>query len=375
MKNSLSQSSQRKITSRSCIDVLSRITTIAICLFLMPESFTPSAQVLDKVVATVDQSEITQQEVDERIAGQLYALHEQIYALRKTALDNLIVQKLLEMEASRRKLTIEQLKVRWMSEGIEVGKNQVEEVYQQNLNAFGLMNPDEAREKIRLDLESQSRLKRYREGLARLRDTTEVKLLLEQPRINGLNRRHSTLAIKGPSQAKITLIEFSDFQCAYCREVQPTLQRLLQEFPDDLRLEFRHYPLEIHPFATLAAQAAYCASHQNRFWDFHDKLFAAEHLSDNTLLALADELKLNTAAFRKCLNSGEAVSAVITDTSLARRIGINGTPTFLLNGKLFRGSSTSEQFKREILFELKTLDSNPRNLTSTSLSKGVKNDR
>jgi predicted DsbA family dithiol-disulfide isomerase len=98
-------------------------------------------------------------------------------------------------------------------------------------------------------------------------------------------------------------------------------------------------------------------------------------LSEDTLLALAEGLKINTDVFRTCLNSGEAASAVIADTSLARRIGITGTPTFLVNGKLLRGSRTYEQFKQEILVELKTFESNPRTLTSPSLSKGDKNDR
>lgn len=321
---------------------------LLILLFILAVS--TEAQDRSVVVAIVDGQNITQQQVDEAATSQIFPLQQQIFAIRKTVLENLIIRRLLENEAARQKLTVEDLKRKVMSGPIEVTKEQVEELYQANRAVFALMSPDEAKEKLRLDLEGQGQLKKYREAIARLRAAAKIDLLLDEPRLPSLNT--GAAESLGPKNARVILTEYSDFQCPYCREVQTTVKGILREYPSEVRLIFKHLPLEIHPMAFRSAQAAFCAGKQDAFWKFHDGLFQAD-LSPEALNKLAQDLALDLPQFEQCLLTPESRTAILNNLAEAQQLGINSTPTFLINGKLFRGAVSFAELKGAIERELK----------------------
>jgi len=160
-------------------------------------------------------------------------------------------------------------------------------------------------------------------------------------------------ASTGPSGAKIVLTEYSDFQCPYCKEAQRTIKRILQSYPGDVRLVFKHLPLEMHPQAFQAAQAAVCGGQQGVFWPYHDALFDSDALSPEVFTSLAKVVGLDLDQFQKCLASQESRMAVLHNLSEAQQLGIDSTPTFLVNGKLIRGAVSFEEFKAVIERELK----------------------
>ena len=302
------------------------------------------------VVARVGKHAITQKELDESVLSKILPLQQQLYALRKTALQNLIIRKLLESEATRKSVTVEQLRQELMAGPVEVSAIQVEDLYRQNLSVFALFSPDEAKEKLRLDLEGQIRLKRYRDAVAGLRKKYSVEVLLSEPRLTLLN--YSATSVRGPADARIVITEFADFQCGYCKEVQPTLKRLLEIYPNDIQLSFRALASATHPLSIASAEAARCAGRQDNFWAFHDALFAAESLSPTIFSRLAHDLKLNVAEFERCQSSGEMRDGIDADLSEAQRLGINATPTFLINGRLLTGAASLEEFKSVVEQEL-----------------------
>jgi predicted DsbA family dithiol-disulfide isomerase len=318
---------------------------------LILHSMIVQGQERNAVVATVNGRTITQGEVDDSIPNKVFALQQQLFALRKAALENLISRSLLENEASRQRLSLEDLKQQMLAGPLTVSVAQVEELYAENLSAFALMSPEEAKAKLRLDLEAQVRLKRYRDELAKLRAAAKVKLLLEEPRLRPPRAIDS--ASTGPADAAVVITEFSDFQCPYCRAVQPVLKEILRLYPNQIRLDFKHLPLEQHPLAALSAQAAFCAAKQGLFWQYQDALFGSADLTREFLDATAANMGLKLDAFRKCLASTESRMAVIADLREAKRLGIDSTPTFLINGKLLRGAVGLEQFKVAIDRELR----------------------
>ena len=161
---------------------------------------------------------------------------------------------------------------------------------------------------------------------------------------------------RGPEGAPVTIVEFSDFQCPYCRSVQPTLKRLAEVYGDKVRLVYKHLPLtDIHPRAMPAALAAFCAGEQEAFWQYHDVLFASDDLSPEWLGKTAARLGLNLPRFESCLGSEKARAAILADAQEARRLGINGTPTFVINGKPVGGAVGFDDFKGIIDRELKSL--------------------
>ncbi|MBI4511976.1 MAG: thioredoxin domain-containing protein [Deltaproteobacteria bacterium] len=154
---------------------------------------------------------------------------------------------------------------------------------------------------------------------------------------------------KGPATAPVTIVEFSDFQCPFCRKAAGTTSQLLAEFPGIVRLVFKHNPLPFHPHAMLAAQASLAAGEQGKFWEMHDKLFAAQSSMDREAIEKhAQELGLDMDAFREAVDSERYKPQVEADMAQAARLGATGTPTFFINGKVLTGAQPLEEFRRVI---------------------------
>jgi protein-disulfide isomerase len=172
-------------------------------------------------------------------------------------------------------------------------------------------------------------------------------------------------AIRGPKFAKVTIVEWSDFQCPFCGRVTPTLKQVEETYGDKVRLIFRHQPLPFHPNAKPAAEASLAAAEQGKFWQYHDKLFAnQQNLDRASLEKYAGEVGLDVKRFKAALDSGKFTKRVEEDSAAGAAAGANGTPTFFINGREFVGAQPFESFKNVIDEELKKADA--------VLAKGVK---
>ncbi|CAM4359710.1 thioredoxin [Myxococcus xanthus] len=161
----------------------------------------------------------------------------------------------------------------------------------------------------------------------------------------------------GPANAKVTIVEWSDFECPFCSRVGPTLSKIKESYAKDVRVVFRHQPLPFHPNAKLAAEASHAAHEQGKFWEYHDKLFANQKAMDRASLEkYAQELGLNVAKFKAALDSGKFKAKVEADMAAGNAVGANGTPTFFINGREFVGAQPFEAFKRVIDEEIGKAD-------------------
>jgi protein-disulfide isomerase len=159
----------------------------------------------------------------------------------------------------------------------------------------------------------------------------------------------------GPADAPITLIEFSDFECPYCRRWHDQVYtRLRQEYPNQVRIVFRDFPLSsLHANAIPAAEAADCANEQGAFWEFQDKLFSGEYeLGSEAYLQYANDLGLDAKQFQECVDTGRYNDEVMADYQFASNLGVRSTPTFFLNGIPLVGAQPYEMFKQVIDQEL-----------------------
>jgi protein-disulfide isomerase len=153
----------------------------------------------------------------------------------------------------------------------------------------------------------------------------------------------------GPSDAKVTIVEWSDFECPFCGRVGPALKQIKETYPKDVRVLFRHQPLPFHPNAKPAAEASLAAHEQGKFWEYHDKLFANQRALDRASLEkYAQELGLDMGKFKSALESGKFRAKVEADSSAGAAAGANGTPTFFINGREFVGAQPFESFKKII---------------------------
>ncbi|WNG37853.1 thioredoxin domain-containing protein [Archangium violaceum] len=159
---------------------------------------------------------------------------------------------------------------------------------------------------------------------------------------------------RGPKNAPVTIVAFSDFECPFCSRVVPTLKQIEDEYKGKVRVAFKHQPLPFHANAKPAAMAAMAAHEQGKFWEYHDKLFANQRALDRASLEkYAQELGLNMNQFKAALDSNKYDAQVTADMSEASRVGVNGTPTFFINGRSLVGAQPAEAFKRVIDEELK----------------------
>jgi protein-disulfide isomerase len=155
----------------------------------------------------------------------------------------------------------------------------------------------------------------------------------------------SGVPIRGDANAPVTIVEFSDFQCGFCYRVNPTLAQLLDRYQGKVRLLFKHSPIEGHTAAPLAHRAAYAAQQQGKFWEMHDRIFANQRAMDReALLAHASALGLDLARFTADLDSPRAQAVLDRDQAEAAKVGVDGTPTFFVNGTPLVGAQPLEAF-------------------------------
>jgi protein-disulfide isomerase len=306
-----------------------------------------------EVAAEVGGVAITTVELDERIKEDLFQSRagnpSKLHELREGVLEQLVLEQIVEAEASRRGVGSDEL-IRIEVEALgPVTEEDVSAFYEENRDKLGGATLEQVADRIRTFLEAQ----RENQAVAALRERAEVTIHLEPPRLavkpDGPSR--------GPEGARVTIVEFSDFQCPYCKRVLPTLDTVLKKYPEDVRLVYRHLPLRSHRRARPAAEAALCAGEQDEFWPYHDKLFENPRaLEDEDLFRYAGELELDAERFEQCYSEKRFADQVDADLQEARSVGISSTPTFVVNGVVISGAKPVEAFTRVIDAELARAD-------------------
>jgi len=310
-------------------------------------------------LALINDEAIFADEVERPLGAQISKLEEQIYALKRQRLEGLIQMRLLATEAAKRGLSVPALIEAEVTTKISpVTDQEIETYYQANKAKYPGNN---YRETIRSQLENQRRGARQQAFIQALRAQANIVINLKPPPIYRADVSAGSTPIRGSANAPVTIIEFSDFHCPYCKKVQPTLSRILSEYGDRVRLAYRDFPLDqLHPSARKAAEAARCSNDQGKFWEFHDKLYGGgTDASPETLTRLAREIDMDMVAFQQCLSTGKHRSDIDRDIQEASSLGVTGTPGFFINGRLISGAQPYEGFAQVINEELAHAAQNP----------------
>ncbi len=306
-------------------------------------------------IATVAGQPIYEQDLIQSLGSQLLQLRNQEYQLKSKALDDLIRQKLIEAEAKKRGISAQKLMEQEADSKVaEPTDGEVEAYFvgQNRVNA----RFDEVKEQFRAGLK-RIRLQKERQAYAdSLRGKIEVAVLLRPPKVEV---GYDAARVKGDPKAPVTIVEFSDFQCPYCKKAETTMKDLLAVYNGRAKLAFRDFPLrEIHPQAQIAAEAARCAGEQGKFWEFHDALFADQSkLDEADLVAHARTLGLDEKSFRPCLAAGKFKPQIEQDLQEGIKAGVAGTPGFFINGIFVNGAQPEAEFEKIIDAELTAIGS------------------
>ena len=324
---------------------------IGVLLLALGSVVPACAQSADAPVATIDGKPVGRAEVEASAADQFRALERECTKNRTTLIENalqqLIQERLLDAEAKAKGVTRDQL----------LAQIAPPVVTDADVDAFYEANKAQIPQpKDKIAPQIKSYLEQQRQGEVRekffdgLRQKHDVRILLEPDRVTVASKGPS----KGPSDAPITIVEFSDFQCPYCARLTPTLDQVMAKYGSKVRRVFRQFPLNFHQFAQKAAEASLCAEEQGKFWQLHDAMFGNQQaLAVEQLKAKAVELGVNADSFNQCLDTGKYAQAIQADVAEGAAAGVSGTPAIFINGRFISGAVPIEQITKVIDDELR----------------------
>ncbi|MBV8070317.1 MAG: thioredoxin domain-containing protein [Acidobacteriaceae bacterium] len=300
------------------------------------------------VVAEVDGQKITLGDLEQKKSQSFFQARNSYYQVERKALDDYIDQLLLEKQAQREHLTVDQLIDRHVKSQLPKDpSDEALEVYYEGLDtkeSFEKMKPQIA-DHIR-EMRTEKAKSAY---IQSLRKEANVMIALAPPRADV---QVNDAPVKGSLNASVMVIEYADYECPYCQQVYPTLQKLESEYAGKVAFAYKDTPLPMHSHAEKAAEAAHCAGAQGKYWEYHDILFSSKELDIAALKQDAASLKLDTAAFNKCLDSGETAGSIKTTVDEAQKLGLQGTPSFFVNGRFLSGAVTYDALNAAIQEEL-----------------------
>jgi protein-disulfide isomerase len=299
-------------------------------------------------VATVEGQTIYDEDLAPSIEGQLMPLRNQEFEIKRKALDNLIEQKMLEAAAKKKGLTTDKLLDQEVNSKVPDPSDAEVEGYYMGLKIKSPLA--DVRTQLRESLK-QAKIQQVRQDyMKRLRADSNIVVLLSAPRVEVA---YDPARVRGNPKAPVMIVEFSDYQCPYCHQVEPTVKEVLTKYGDKVSLSYRDFPLTaIHSQAQIAAEASRCALEQGKFWEYHDQLFTASKLEKDALIEYAHNLKLDDKQFGSCLTSEKYKADIDKDLQEGRKAGVTGTPGFFINGIALSGAQGQDAFTRVIDDEL-----------------------
>jgi protein-disulfide isomerase len=312
-----------------------------------------SSNSADKI-AQVDGIVITQKEVDRAAGKALYGLREQLHRVEVQKLDEYIGATLLTREAEKKGVSVSTLLEQEVNAQVPaISEADIEAFYNQN-KARLQVGMDKVHDQIRDYMREQKIAAQKNEFIKALRAKANVTTYLKAPEVYRVDVPITGAFVRGADKAPVTIVKFEDFQCPYCKIVQPTFSELLKRYNGKIRVIHKDLPLDaIHPLARPAAEAARCAGEQGKFWDYHDKLYSvAPKLASEDLKGAAKEVGLDVASFEQCVAGGKFKGAVQKDLLDGAQLGLNGTPAFFINGREISGAQPVEAFAAMIDEEL-----------------------
>lgn len=334
--------------------LVSMVFALPVCA-QSPAQTTSSAS--DVVVATVGDRTIKMSDIEQHWQKQDPAsfarMRQQVYDVNRRVLDDLIGEVLLQNEAKKRSVTVDQLLAAETPKRLQpVTEEQIKDLYEQSRERAQGMSFDALRPAIVSYLEQQRPVEARRRFIEELRKaSSDIAIKLDVPRaaITVLPNDPVT----GGASARVEIIEFSDFQCPYCQRVAPVLKQLVAKYGDRVKLVWKDFPLPNHPDARPAAEAALCANDQGKFWAYHDKLFDNQsEMTAANLKEWASQLGMNAATFNACFDRGTYRQLVEQDQEEGTRWGVSSTPTVYINGRAVVGAMPVEAYETIIQEEL-----------------------
>lgn len=302
------------------------------------------------VLATAGSKTITRADVEASVKSELSEVEAARYKILRGGVDELVATALFEQEATARGVTLEQLQDTEIVAKVPAPSDaDVQKLYDDNKDQLGGQSMEDVHDKLVDYLKSRAAQARYNAYIAELKKKYPTKIALRPPTVDVAL---GDLPPLGPADAKVTIVEFSDYECPFCKRAEASVEQVKAAYGDKIRIAYRNYPLPFHQNARPAAQAALCANEQGKFWAMHDKLMSAKDLSAANLQQIATDVGLDRKKFDDCVAAERGKEMIEADLAAGQAAGVNGTPAFFINGRLLDGAQPFEKFQEIIDEEL-----------------------
>lgn len=302
------------------------------------------------VAAKAGELEITNAELEDGIESELFEAESKVFEIKFNKLKSMLLQKYMDKDSRKKGLSNDEFLEKFIAKDVVISEKQVDAfIKDQNIPAEHI-NP-QVREKIKNYLGMEKKKEAVDKWIAEQTKKAPVEVYIPKPRRPTFPVEAGNAPFAGGKDAKVTIIEFSDFQCPFCAKGADLLRDLKKKYGDKIKVAFKNFPLPFHNHAEGAGVAGLCANEQGseNFWKMHDEMFSNQDALDpEGLKKSAKKIGLKMDAFEKCLSENKYLNQVKADIEEGRRAKVKSTPTFFINGQLVNGAQPIEVFSEVI---------------------------
>ena len=303
--------------------------------------------------AKINGKVITMDELLNGVESELYEAQMKVHEIKMNRLRALVLKKFMEADPKFKGNNDDFLE-KHIASKVTVSQKQIDAFVKERKIPKAQLN-ENLKAKIKEFLEREEKRKAIENWMAQKTQKSPVEVYFQEPSRPVFEIALGDAPIKGKPDAKVTVVEFSDFQCPFCAKGADILNELKKKYGNKIKIAFKNFPLPFHKEAKIAAEAAMCANEQgsDKFWKMHDSLFKNQSdLKKEGLLKQAKALKLDMTKFTACLDGGKYGQRVMADMEEGKKVGVKSTPAFFVNGQLINGAQPIEVFSELIDKEL-----------------------
>lgn len=299
-----------------------------------------------QAAAIIDNQIITKDQLHSEIEQELYEAELKIYEIKLNQINNMLLQRLIDSHPFSGGLQAQEFLDKYVIKDSTVSSQDIEAFIKTNRIPAEKIN-SEFKDKITQYIKSEKARVYVSNWFAIQSKEHGVVINLVKPQRPRKIIPIGDSPVIGNQDAKITIVEYSDFQCPFCARAESTIKRLRKEYAGNIKLVYKNFPLSFHGEAFLAAEAGMCAKEQSNdyFWQLHDKMFADPRgLKRSGLKGKVTQLRMNVEKFESCMDNKKYYSQVNRDIAEGRNFGVNSTPVFFINGVILVGNKPYEEF-------------------------------
>jgi protein-disulfide isomerase len=306
------------------------------------------------LAAKVGDIEISQAEVMDGIESEVFEHETKAFEVKFNKLRSILLQKFVDKDPRKKNLSTENFLNKYVAKGVNISDKEIDAFIKDQSIPAEHINP-QVREKIKNYLEIERKKEAVDKWLAEQTKKTPVEVYISKPRRPTFPVEVGNAPFAGAKDAKVVIVEYSDFQCPFCAKGADLLKKIKDKYGKKVKVAFKNFPLPFHNHAEQAAVGSLCANEQGAdlFWKMHDEMFAnQESLDPVGLKKLASTIGIKGDVFEKCLAENKYLAQVKADIEEGKKIGVKSTPTFFVNGQLISGAQPLEVFSEIIDEEL-----------------------